>query len=116
MKLQRPRFSLASVHTIPNGDNIVSKRLLPTKAVRAKFGDISDMTLWRWIHSESLGFPQPTMIRNRRYWDADEIEAFRERMVGAGISKRAAKRPQGARACHVQGLEEIDLMDGAAPT
>jgi hypothetical protein len=48
------------------------------------------MTLWRWLHDESLGFPQPTTIRNRRYWDADEVEAFRERMVGAGISKRAA--------------------------
>lgn len=68
----------------------MSKHLLPAQDVRAKFGNISDMTLWRWLHDESLGFPQPTMIRNRRFWDADEIEAFRERMVGAGISKRAA--------------------------
>jgi len=68
----------------------VNKHLLPTKDVRARFGNISDMTLWRWLRDESLGFPQPTMIRNRRFWDADEIEAFRERMVGAGIAKRAA--------------------------
>ena len=65
------------------------KRLLPAKDIRAMF-NVSTMTIWRWLQDESLGFPKPTVIRNRRYWDADEIEAFRERMVGAGISKRAA--------------------------
>lgn len=54
------------------------------------FGGVSGMTLWRWLHDESLGFPKPTVIRNRRYWDASEVETFRNRMVGAGISKRAA--------------------------
>jgi predicted DNA-binding transcriptional regulator AlpA len=48
------------------------------------------MTLWRWLQDESLGFPKPSKIRQRRYWDADEIEAFRDRMVSAAISKRAA--------------------------
>ena len=48
------------------------------------------MTLWRWLQDESLGFPKPTKIRQRRYWDADDIEAFRVRMVSAAISKRAA--------------------------
>jgi predicted DNA-binding transcriptional regulator AlpA len=68
----------------------VSKHLLPAKEIRAMFGGVSDMTLWRWLQDESLGFPQPTVIRSRRYWDADEIEEFRNRMVGAGIAKRAA--------------------------
>jgi predicted DNA-binding transcriptional regulator AlpA len=54
------------------------------------FLGVSGMTLWRWLHDESLGFPKPTVIRNRRYWDASEVEAFRNQMVGAGISKRAA--------------------------
>lgn len=67
----------------------MSKHLLPAKDVRAKFGGVSQMSLWRWLQDESLGFPKPTMIRNRRYWDSDEIEVFRERMVGAGINKRA---------------------------
>ncbi|WP_438275133.1 hypothetical protein [Nitrobacter sp.] len=48
------------------------------------------MTIWRWLQDESLGFPQPTVIRSRRYWDANEIEEFRNRMVGAGIARRAA--------------------------
>lgn len=67
----------------------MSKHLLPAKEIRAMF-NVSTMTIWRWLQDESLGFPKPTIIRNRRYWDADEIEAFRERMVGVAISKRAA--------------------------
>jgi predicted DNA-binding transcriptional regulator AlpA len=63
---------------------------MPAKEVRALFGGVSQMTLWRWLQDESLGFPKPTMIRGRRYWDADSVEAFRNRMVGAGLSKRAA--------------------------
>jgi len=68
----------------------VSKQLLPAKAIRAMFGGVSGMALWRWLHDESHGFPKPTVIRNRRYWDASEVETFRNRMVGAGISQRAA--------------------------
>jgi predicted DNA-binding transcriptional regulator AlpA len=68
----------------------VSKHLLPAKEIRTIFGGVSQMTLWRWLHDESLGFPKPTVIRNRRCWDANEVEAFRSQMVGAGISKRAA--------------------------
>jgi hypothetical protein len=68
----------------------MSGRLLPAKEVRAMFGDICSMTLWRWLNDEGLGFPKPTIMRNRRYWDSDEIEAFRARMVSDAISKRAA--------------------------
>jgi predicted DNA-binding transcriptional regulator AlpA len=34
---------------------------------------ISDMSLWRWLQDPELGFPQPTIIRKRRYWSADAI-------------------------------------------
>lgn len=68
----------------------VSKRLMSSKAVRTEFGGISAMTVWRWLQDESLGFPKPTIIRNRNYWNADEIEAFRDRMARAAITKRAA--------------------------
>ena len=68
----------------------MNKHLLPAKEIRIIFGGVSQMTLWRWLHDESLGFPKPTVIRNRRYWDASEVETFRNQMVGAGIAKRAA--------------------------
>jgi hypothetical protein len=63
---------------------------MSSKAIRTEFGGISAMTVWRWQRDESLGFPKPTVIRNRNYWDANEIEAFRDRMAREAISKRAA--------------------------
>lgn len=68
----------------------MTKRLLPAKAVRARFGGCSTMTLWRYLQDESLGFPQPVFIRKRRYWDADEVEAFIDRQALNTISKHAA--------------------------
>lgn len=68
----------------------MSKRLIPAKEIRAMFGSVSDMTLWRWLQDESLGFPRPTVIRNRRYWDADAIEGFQQRTINSALSKRAA--------------------------
>ena len=46
--------------------------------VRAKFGNISDMTLWRWINDPNMRFPQPLMLRHRRYWLSSEIDAWVE--------------------------------------
>jgi predicted DNA-binding transcriptional regulator AlpA len=60
------------------------KRLLTAKEVRQRFGNISDMSLWRWIESETLGFPKPVYIMRRRFWDADEVEAFIARQAETG--------------------------------
>lgn len=54
----------------------MSKCLIPSKSVRARLGDCSNMTLWRYLDDERLGFPRPIIIRNRRFWDAAEIDAF----------------------------------------
>lgn len=64
--------------------------LLPTKEVRKFCGNVSEMTLWRWLHDDRLDFPKPTIIRNRRYWDEDQLEAFRQRMFRSTLSKSAA--------------------------
>lgn len=47
---------------------------------------ISDVTLWRWIRSDKLGFPKPMVINRLRYFRRDEIEAWdakRRTMVAA---------------------------------
>jgi len=41
------------------------------------------MTIWRYQNDEKLGFPKPITIRNRNFWDADEIEAFISRRAPA---------------------------------
>jgi predicted DNA-binding transcriptional regulator AlpA len=51
--------------------------LLPTHQVLAWLGNISTMTLWRWLHSERVRFPPPTLIiNNRRYWSAGSIRRW----------------------------------------
>lgn len=64
-----------------------TKRLLTAKEVRERFGGISDMSLWRWLDSETLNFPKPIHIQRRRFWEADAIEAF---IAGQAEANKAA--------------------------
>ncbi|RWD10659.1 MAG: transcriptional regulator [Mesorhizobium sp.] len=61
--------------------------LISASAVRAACGNITDMTLWRWLNGSCdprtgkvtppvVGFPRPRKINNRRYWIRAEIERF----------------------------------------
>lgn len=59
-------------------------RLIGSKELRKKFGNISDMSLWRWLQDEDLGFPQPLYISRRRYWKASEIEEFIAHQAAGG--------------------------------
>jgi hypothetical protein len=57
---------------------------LNSRAVRRRYGDVSDMSLYRWLHTEKLNFPRPTIINKRRYWRVEDLEAWeRARAVGA---------------------------------
>jgi predicted DNA-binding transcriptional regulator AlpA len=51
--------------------------LLTAQQVCARLGGISAMTLWRWLGSEPLQFPEPTVrINKRRYWSAASIRQW----------------------------------------
>lgn len=52
--------------------------LIPARKARQELGGISDMTLYRWLSDESMGFPRPIYIKTRRYFDASELAAFKE--------------------------------------
>ena len=41
--------------------------LLTARQIRTRYGDVSDMCLWRWLRDQKLGFPQPVLINGRRY-------------------------------------------------
>ena len=51
-------------------------RLLTAAAVKARCGDISDMSLWRWTKCPDLNFPVPYKIQRVRYWSENELEAW----------------------------------------
>jgi hypothetical protein len=44
--------------------------------VRTRYGDISDMTLFRWLRDPKLAFPQPEYIRGRRFWRLRALEEY----------------------------------------
>jgi predicted DNA-binding transcriptional regulator AlpA len=48
---------------------------LPASQVRIRYG-VSDMSLWRWLRDEALGFPHPIRINGRRFWRLADLEAF----------------------------------------
>ena len=62
-----------------------AEKYLPRKKLLERFGGISAMTLWRWEHDNKLGFPRPTSINGRKYYDVSEIEAWeRSRTATSG--------------------------------
>jgi predicted DNA-binding transcriptional regulator AlpA len=48
---------------------------LGTSQVRAMFGGVSDMTLWRWM--DNRGFPRPRKRSGRNFWVLSEVRAWR---------------------------------------
>lgn len=51
-------------------------RKITSKQLRELLGGISDMSLWRFLHSSYLDFPKPTYINKRRFWSAAEVEEW----------------------------------------
>jgi predicted DNA-binding transcriptional regulator AlpA len=61
---------------------------LTARQVCKQLGGISLMTLWRWLDSDAVRFPPPTMrIKQRRYWSAISIRRWlAERAAEEGIA------------------------------
>jgi predicted DNA-binding transcriptional regulator AlpA len=61
----------------PAGDQSnVDEIFLGARKVRRRYGDISDMTLWRWCHDEDLAFPKPITIKGRRFWRWSNLKTW----------------------------------------
>ena len=69
-----------STHTIgrdlPRVSADAATVYLNAAQVRSRYGGMSDMALWRWLHDEELGFPQPVRINKRRFWKATDLSAW----------------------------------------
>jgi len=52
---------------------------LPSAAVKARYGNCSDTTIWRWMRDPRVNFPKPIYINSRhRLWRLTELEAWEE--------------------------------------
>jgi hypothetical protein len=44
-------------------------RYLTAPQVRTRYGDVTEMCLWRWRNDPKVGFPPPDLcVNNRLYW------------------------------------------------
>jgi hypothetical protein len=57
-----------------------------SRQVKRRYGDVSDMALWRWLHNPKVNFPKPTIINRRRYWRVAELEAWERRRAARGAA------------------------------
>jgi predicted DNA-binding transcriptional regulator AlpA len=66
---------LATEFPIPDETAEVEQphRLIGVADVRKMFGDVSDMTLWRWLKDADLKFPKPIYVQRRRFWREAEL-------------------------------------------
>ena len=78
--------------------NTENKKLLTAAQVRERFGNISDMSLWRWINDERVAFPRAVYISRRRFWRESEIDAFEARQAAAGVPAPAGSTASTAAA------------------
>ena len=70
------------------------KRYLPDPEVCQRYG-VSDMTITRWTQDPRLNFPQPLIIRSRKYRDLDELEdsrSARPRIPDHGVEASRLRR------------------------
>ena len=54
----------------------MTEKRITAAQTRALCGDISDMTLWRWLNER--GFPKPIYIARRRFWREADVLAWLE--------------------------------------
>lgn len=48
-------------------------QLVNSKTVMERLGQISRVTLWRYQNDPELEFPQPVVLRKRRFWREDDL-------------------------------------------
>lgn len=56
--------------------------------VRARYG-ITEMTLWRWLRTDDLDFPQPIYVNRRRYFAEADLTAWERRQATRQATRAA---------------------------
>lgn len=63
---------------------------LSSRQVRSRYGNASEMWLWRRLHDEHSGFPQPVRITGRRFWRLSALVEYERSLVTEPAPKEAA--------------------------
>jgi predicted DNA-binding transcriptional regulator AlpA len=70
---------------------------LSARQVRGRYGNRSDMALWRWLRDEKLNFPKPIYINQFRYWKLTDLIAWERTRPSRNVVRRSTSdRPMAA--------------------
>ena len=71
---------------------MMHETFLPAAAVRARYGDCSDTTIWRWMRDPRMNFPKPIYANSRhRLWKLADLESWEQsRTIEGGANASAA--------------------------
>ena len=50
---------------------------------------VTSMTIWRWERDDKLAFPKPTVIRDRKYWNRQDLDKWMRRLATGKAEKVA---------------------------
>jgi predicted DNA-binding transcriptional regulator AlpA len=87
---------------------LANKTYLTATQVKDRY-KISEMTLWRWMRQEDMGFPSPLVIGRRRLFDEAELIAWdRQKSVKPAIKavNHEEQKPATIPGSYVQMLAE----------
>jgi predicted DNA-binding transcriptional regulator AlpA len=65
------------------GATLPTTLFLSARSVRARYDDISDMTVYRWLRDPRVAFPAPVHIGRRRYWKVADLIAWEQARANA---------------------------------
>ena len=73
-------------HSPTRANRTGGKEYLTSLMVRQRYGNCSDMSLWRWLNDPALNFPKPAFkINGRRFFDPETLDQFdAERRAASG--------------------------------
>ena len=96
----------------------IDQKYITRKKLRERYGDISQMTVWRWEHDEKLDFPGALNINGRKYYDLVEIEAWERRRAVAAVPsyKSSDRSPTVAQREFLTRLENMQAALGTHET
>jgi hypothetical protein len=66
--------ALAAVSDEVSAD--AGKTYVGAQRVRERYGNVSDMWLWRKLTDPDSDFPRPILVAGRRLWDLAELDAW----------------------------------------
>lgn len=64
-------------------------RYLTSKQVRSRYGNISDMSLWRWQNDAKLDFPKPIKVKGRKLFALAALERWESERAAEALQESA---------------------------